>query len=166
MSLAALSTDIIDDLTERMGEQTVVPLAGSRVKSAIQCILVHGLRIDDIRDAFDTVEPLECGQEHLPSIRLAASGRTDHHETVLNLLNLVELENLRDPAFALYEPLLHADLADLFAKGIEVDRDIINAGEHIRKQTCKQRHIVCNKFGNDGLGDTLDEDDLLGSAVG
>ena len=52
---------------------------------------------------------------------------------MLDLLNLVELQYLIDPALAFDEATLGADLADLFTQSVEVDRDILDTGEDVRE---------------------------------
>ena len=115
VSLAALPTNVVHNFTQRVREETVIPLTGSRVKSAIQRVFMHGLGIDHVCDALHSVKTFESRKQHLPCVRLSASRGTHHHQTVLNFLNLVELEDLVDPPLALNEAALGADLANLLS---------------------------------------------------
>ena len=58
MAFAALATDIVHDLAQNMREQAVVPLACRGVEGAVQLVLVHCLRVDDIWHALNVVEPV------------------------------------------------------------------------------------------------------------
>ena len=57
---------------------------------------------------------------------------------MLDLLDLVQLQDLRDPTVALHQLLLLADLGNLFSQGIEVDRDVVSAREDVGKQAEKK----------------------------
>lgn len=138
MPLAALATNVIDNLTQRVREETVVPLASRRVEGTIERVLVHRLGVDDIRNTFNTIEALESCQEDLPRITLPTARGANHHKTVLNLLDLVELQDLASPAIALDETPLGAHLANLLAKRIQVDRDVVDAREDIGQKTKNQ----------------------------
>ena len=73
MPLATLSANVIDNLTQGVREQTIVPLASGWVEGTIKRILVHGLRVDDIRDTLNPIEALESGEKDLPRVSLSAA---------------------------------------------------------------------------------------------
>ena len=135
MPLAPLPTDVINDLTQCMCEETIIPFTSGGIQGPVEGILVHCLRVNHIRNTFDPIQAFQGGQKNLPSIRLSRARGTNHHETMLNLLNLVQLQNLVDPAFSLHQSTLSANLANLFAKGIKVDRHVFSTGEYISQQT-------------------------------
>jgi len=134
VSLGTFPTNIVDDLSENVGEKTIVPLASCRIECPIQGILVNRFGVDNVGDALSAIQPLKCRQQDFPCIGLSATRRTHHHKTMLNLLDLVELENLRDPSFASNEILLGTDLEDLFAKGVKVDREVVDTRENIGEE--------------------------------
>lgn len=100
---------------------------------------------------------------------------------MLNLLDLIELQNLGDPPVARDELPLCTHLQDLFTKGMQVDREIVNTREDICKEAGRrlelnhghdfgsaprqERNIVCYQLGDNSFGYTLDEDDLFGNFV-
>ena len=132
VTFTTLTMNVVDDLTQSVNEETVVPLTSSGVKSTIERVLVHSLGVNDIRDALHSVETFQRSQEDLPRITLATAGGPNHHDTVLNLLDLVELQNLVDPALALDQATLSANFANLLAKGVQVDGNVVDAREYIR----------------------------------
>lgn len=134
MPFTTLTTNVVDDLAQGVSEQTVVPFTSSGVKGTVERVFVHRLGVDDIRYTLDTIQSLESSQENLPCVGLAATRGTDHHKTMLNLLDLVQLQDLADPAFTLDETALGADLADLLAQCIQVDGDIVNTGEYVGQE--------------------------------
>ena len=63
MPLAALATNVIDNLTQRMREETIVPFASRWVESTIERVLVHRLGVDDIRYTLNAVEAVKSCQD-------------------------------------------------------------------------------------------------------
>jgi len=61
---------------------------------------------------------------------------------VLDLLDLIELKNLGNPSFAINKATFCADLENLLAQSIEVDRNIIGTGEDIGKQASQSKLAV------------------------
>lgn len=139
MAFSALAAHVVDDFAKYVCKETVVPFTRSRVKGAIEIVLVDGFWIDNVRNAFDAIEPLERGQQDVPGVTLAASRGADHHQTMLNLLDLVELQNLRNPTLALNEAPLGANLEDLLLQGIQIHREVVHAWEYISEQA--MRHV-------------------------
>ena len=84
-------------LPERVCEQAVVPLPGVWVEHTVQRLLGDGLRVDHVRHALDTLQPLQClvsGRQTLghatldhaldtlqPLQRLGSDGLTLDHAT-------------------------------------------------------------------------------------
>lgn len=104
--LAALTTHVIDDLAKSVRKETVIPFTRRRIQSPVERVFVHGFGVDHVRNTFDTIETLKRREQHLPCVALPATRRTNHHEAVLDLLDLVELEDLVGPALALDETAL------------------------------------------------------------
>jgi hypothetical protein len=53
VSLTAFTTDVINNLAQDMGEQPVVPFTRRGIESAIQCVFVRGLGVNDIGNSLD-----------------------------------------------------------------------------------------------------------------
>lgn len=53
---------------------------------------------------------------------------------MLNLLNLIELKNFGNPFVSDDKILFGADILDVFAESVEVDWDIVLAGEDISEK--------------------------------
>jgi hypothetical protein len=103
---------------------------------------VHGLGVNDICNSLCAIEPLKSGKQDLPSVGLPRTRGSNHHETVLDLLNLIELKNLGNPSFSIDKATFRANLENLLAQSIEVDRDIISAGEDIGKQASQSKSFT------------------------
>lgn len=91
VALATLTTNVIDDLTQSVREETIVPFTSCGIKSTVERILVHRLGVNNVGHTLYTVESLEGRQENLPGIGLTTAGWADHHKTMLDLLDLVQL---------------------------------------------------------------------------
>ena len=120
VSFATLTTNIIHDFTKDVGEQTIVPLTRRMVERSIESVLVNCLGINDVGHTLDAVNTLQGRQQDLPSICFAAAGRAYHHETMLNLLNLVQLQDLSDPTLAVDQASLCTNTENLFPQDIQV----------------------------------------------
>lgn len=48
MPLATFTTHVVDNLTQRVREETILPFASRRIEGTIECILVHRFGIDDV----------------------------------------------------------------------------------------------------------------------
>lgn len=56
-----------------MSEETIIPLSSRLVKCSVKCVLVDGLGIDDVGNAFGAVKPLERSEQDLPRLSLSAA---------------------------------------------------------------------------------------------
>jgi hypothetical protein len=182
--LPALTTDVIYDLSKDVGKQAVVPFSGGGIQGSVQRILMHRLGVNDIRDTLGTVKPLKGREEDIPGVGLSGTRRADHHETVLDLLDLVQLKDLGDPPLSLYQAALCTNFADLFSQlaprstgtysvpgntSAKRLRSLVRdtGGLVARKMNLpgQQRDIVCHKLWYDSLSNTLDDDDLFGDCI-
>jgi hypothetical protein len=134
VTLRALRTHVVHNLAEDVREESIVPLAGRRVERPVQRLLRDGLGIDHVRDAFGTRETLECGEEDAPGGRLSRRGGTDHHQSVLDVLDLVELDDLLKPSLVGDEVLLGADGDDVLLELVEVDGDVVDPREDVGEE--------------------------------
>jgi len=90
-----------------MSEETIVPLARRLVKNAVQGVLVHSFRINHIGHSLNTIESSRAANKTCQGLVLPMP--------MLNLLDLVQLENLRYPAFSGNETALSTDFKNEFA---------------------------------------------------
>lgn len=77
-----------------MCEQSISPLSGVGIKCAVKMVFADRFGIDDVCNAFNTLQPLQGLQKYSPSHALSTSRRTYHHQAMIDLRNLVQLENL------------------------------------------------------------------------
>ncbi len=98
MPLARLTPLVLSDLPEHTCEDTISPLQSSVVQSTVQLVLSDCLRVDHVALPFHLVSPLHGVHEHLPSLGLAAPRRTNHHQTMVQSLDLIQLQHLLDEA--------------------------------------------------------------------
>jgi hypothetical protein len=138
VSFCTFTTDIIDNLSQDMRKESIVPLARSWVQSPIQRILMHSFRINDIRDSFNAIEPFESRHENLPRVCFPSARRANHHETMLDFLNLIKLQDFRNPSIAKNKVPLSTDVVDVHAKFIEVDRVVISSREDVGQETTEK----------------------------
>jgi hypothetical protein len=97
-----------------MGKETIIPFSRSGVKSTVERFFIDGLGIDDVWNTFDTVYPLESGEQDLPCLGLTGTRRSHQHKTMRYILDLIELNDFIDPFIAGDQVLL---LANLFHHG-------------------------------------------------
>lgn len=101
---------------------------------------------------------------------------------MLNILDLVQLEDLLQPDLIGDKIAFVTDCDDVTLEFIEIDRDVVDSGEYVGKETvwrrdvsfaCRislgtnyspvqQGNIFRNKLGNNRFRHTLNEDLLLG----
>ena len=77
-----------------MSEQPVTPLPRVGVQHSVQILLGDGLGVDGVCHALHTFQPLQGLEQHSPGGRLAAAAGSHHHEAVVELGDLVELQYL------------------------------------------------------------------------
>lgn len=117
-----------------MGEEAVVPLARRRIQRAVERFLRDRLGVDNVRDALDTRQSLESGEEDSPGGRLPRRRRTNHHQAVLDVLDLVQLDDLLQPDLVSDEVSLGADGEDVLLELVEVDGDVVDSGEDVGEE--------------------------------
>ncbi len=120
MSLRTLAANVVYDLPEDVGEESVVPFSSRLIQGAVQIILVHCFRIDDVGNALDAFEAFQSCHKDVPGVRFATARWTDHHEPVLNLLDLIELQNLGYPTRPGDKLPFTADVLDVATQLIKV----------------------------------------------
>ena len=143
MTFRTLTANVVNNFPEDMGEKTVVPFARGWVQGSVESVFMHRLRINDVRNTFGPIQTLEGSQKHLPCIGLACTRRTNHHQTVLDLLDLIELENFGNPSLSGDEPPLLADLNNFLAEGLQINRQVVDAWEYIRKKAESSLAALC-----------------------
>jgi hypothetical protein len=92
---------------------------------------VHGFGVNNVSDPLSTIQALERSKQYTLRVGLSRSRRTDHHQPVLDLLDLVQLENLIDPLISDDEVTFRTNACYVTAQNIEVDGLVIDAGEDI-----------------------------------
>jgi hypothetical protein len=138
MPLATFTTHVVNDLSQDMGEETIIPFSCSWIQGSIESIFVHGLRVNNIGNPFDTIQSFQSGKEDLPGIGLPTSRGTNHHQTMLNLLDLIQLENLGNPLLASDQTLLRTDGENLLLQSLEVHWEVVHTREDIGKEAGRE----------------------------
>ena len=141
MPLRALSSDVVDNLPKDVSEETVVPFPRRLVERSVESVLVNRLGIDNVGDSLDSVQSFESGEEDLPGLSLSASRGSDHHQSVLNHVDLVELDDLVDPKLSHDEMSFGADLRDLLLESVEVDGDVVDSREDVGEETEEKEEV-------------------------
>ncbi len=90
----ALMTDE-HSLSEHVCEEPVGPLACVGVQRAVQVVFADGFGVDDVSDALHALQPLQGFEQDSPGHGLPAARRADHHQPVIDLRDLIELQHLR-----------------------------------------------------------------------
>jgi len=83
-------------LPEDVREQAVGPLAGVGVQRAVQVFLADGLGVDDVGHALHALQPLQGLEQHAPRQGLPAARGAHHHQAVVDLGDLVQLQHLEE----------------------------------------------------------------------
>lgn len=78
-----------------MCEEPVRPLPGVGVQGSIEVVFADGLGVDDVGHTLHAFQPLQGLQQHPPGHALATSRGPHHHQAVIDLGDLIELENLQ-----------------------------------------------------------------------
>lgn len=82
-------------LSQNVCEQPICPFPGVGVQGSVQVVFADGFRVDDMGHALHTLEPLQSLQKNAPGHALPAARGPHHHQAVVDLGDLIELENLR-----------------------------------------------------------------------
>lgn len=77
-----------------MCEEPVGPFASVGVEGPIQMVLTDGLRVDNVGHTLDPLQSLQGLEQHPPCHGLATARGADHHETMVDLGDLVQLQHL------------------------------------------------------------------------
>ena len=115
-----LTTEIVHNLSQNTGKQTVSPFSSGAVKISIECFFRHNLGVNDVGDTFNTFNALQRLQEDLPRRRFTSSRLANHHNTMVDTLDLVELKCLRDPHLTIHIMLFLSNLTNGSCKLIKV----------------------------------------------
>lgn len=82
-------------LSQHMREQPIRPFPGVGVQGPVKVVFADGLGVNDVGHALHALESLQSLQENAPGRALPAARRPHHHQAMVNLSDLIELENLR-----------------------------------------------------------------------
>lgn len=102
-----------------MREETVSPLSCVWIQHSVQRFFADSLGVDDMSDSFHTLKVLQSLEQHSPGCALAGPTRSHHHQAVVQVADLVQLENLHTQ-----EPLGYEETIIGYRKN-----------EHLQKQT-------------------------------
>lgn len=148
MSFAGFSSLIFSDLSQDSGEDAVSPFEGGVVKTTIELILGDRLGIDDVALSFDFVSSFQGVDQYLPGLGLSTTGRTDHHQTMVESLNLIELQHLLNKAFFRLQQHVLGHLNDVFSESRLPDRWDRGSWENALQEIRKKRNILSHEFWN------------------
>ncbi|KAH6607744.1 hypothetical protein Trco_004057 [Trichoderma cornu-damae] len=169
VSLGVLAAEVVDDLAEDAGEEAVGPLSRGGVQVAVERLLGHDLGVDDVGDALDALDLLQGVEQEPPGGGLPGAGIANHHDAVVDLLDLVQLEDLGHPQVGDHEMALGGERADGFLESDEVGGHVLDAGEAVLLDVDHDVHVRLDQLGRDRLADALHEDlgldNLLGAEV-
>lgn len=84
-----------NSLPEDVREQAISPFASVGVQGSIQVVLADGLGVNYVSHTLNTLQPLQSFEQHPPCHSLSTAWRSHHHQTMVDLCDLVQLENLR-----------------------------------------------------------------------
>ena len=127
--------------------------------------------VDDMGNTLDVLDPLEGLEQNPPGGGLAASAGPDHHEAVVEVGDLIELDALVKPGgpllptLAAHELLLHADLGDLGLELVHGQPLVADPGEDVIEQREEQGDVLSHQLGLHGLAHRLDQNLLLGKVL-
>ena len=93
-SLEAPTTPHMHSLSQNVCEEPVCPLPGVGVQGSVQVVFADGFGVDDVGHALHALEPLQSLQKDAPGHALPAARGPHHHQAVVDLGDLIELENL------------------------------------------------------------------------
>lgn len=79
---------------EDVCEEAISPFPSVGVQHTIQRLLVHGLGVNDMCHTLRTLKTLQGFQQHPPGRGLARATRPHHHEAVVEVADLVQLQHL------------------------------------------------------------------------
>ncbi len=109
-----------DSLSEHVCEEPVGPLACVGVQRAVQVVFADSFGVDDVSDALHALQPLQGFEQDSPGHGFPAARRTDHHQPVIDLRDLIELQHLRKKSKplqthdSLREHVSHHDYLELY----------------------------------------------------
>ena len=83
-----------NSLPENVSEEPVTPLPRVGVQHTVQVLLGNGLGVYDVCHALNPLEALQGLEEDPPGCALATPTGPHHHEAVVQLGDLVELQHL------------------------------------------------------------------------
>lgn len=78
-----------------MSEQPIRPFPGVGVQGSVEVVFADSLGVDDVGHTLHALESLQSLQKNAPGHALPAARGPHHHQAVVNLSDLIELENLR-----------------------------------------------------------------------
>ena len=158
VTLAVFTTQVVDNLAENAREQTIGPLTGSAVEAAVKAFLGHDLRVNDMADTLDAIDSLQSSQKGSPSVGFTRTRATNHHDTVMQVLNLIELQDLCHPSIGCNQVALLDHFVERFTKSLQRCRNVLNAREHFAFDLFEELCILAHKLRRDSFPDTLDND--------
>mmetsp|Transcript_40202 Transcript_40202/g.45967 ORF Transcript_40202/g.45967 Transcript_40202/m.45967 type:complete len:475 (-) Transcript_40202:626-2050(-) len=161
MTFAALTSNIVENLSQDLGENTISPFQSGRIQPTIQFFLVDSLGIDNVRFSLDSINTLDGFHENLPTGSLTTTNGSDHHNTMLQVLDLIQLQCLLQE-FVIGNDVVHlGDLLDGVCQHFVLDGNDFRSGENTRQQVGQQNDIFRDQLGNDSVTNTLQQDLLL-----
>jgi len=172
LTLVQLPSHIVNDLPKNVGEQTIRPLPGIGVKDSVEVLLAQSLGVDHMRHPFNALQPLQGFEEHFPGSGLARPTRANHHEAVVEVGDLVELDHLLHPGPALLtigpaqQLLLLADLDNLSLERLHLGPLVLDAWEDIVEQREEEGDVLGHQLWLHRLAHGLDENLLLVQVLG
>ena len=101
LPLVKLPTHVVNNLTQDVRKQSVCPFPGVGIQHPVQVLLGQGLGVDHVGHALNTLQALQCLEEDAPGRRLAGAAGPHHHQPVVQVCDLVELQHFVHPGCAL-----------------------------------------------------------------
>ncbi|GKT85477.1 hypothetical protein Ct61P_03327 [Colletotrichum tofieldiae] len=157
VALGILASEVVDNLSQDAGKETVRPLTCSGVKVSVQRLLGHDLGVDDVLHALNALDLLEGIEQKGPGSGFARTGVTDHHHTVVDLLDLVQLKDLRHPRIVDDQLSLVCEGSDGLLELMQVGGDVLDAREAGLFDLGEYLDIALDQLGSNGFSDALDD---------
>lgn len=88
-----------NNLPEYVCEEPIGPLACVGVQHSVQCLLADSLGVDDVSDSLHALKVFQRLEQHPPRRALARPTWPHHHQAMVQVTDLIQLQNLRTQTF-------------------------------------------------------------------
>ena len=151
----------LTETTHSGGHKSIDPLTSLHVHNTIKLVSLDDLRVEIVVDGLAAVTSVGISKG-LPGARLTSAGRSHHEDTMTDLEQLRELDNLEDEVLIGVKLEASCGFSALLLEGHVSLSGRVNAWEQVTKQVHEDLQVLSDNLGQVEISESSHEKIRLG----